>query len=41
MTCSHFAAKKIGCEVVSGGVLDRAARILKIKELKATALMLM
>jgi len=35
----HYAAEKIGCEVVPGGVLDTKARILKIKELKATALL--
>ena len=35
----HYAAEKIGCEVVPGGVLDTEARILKMKELKATALM--
>ena len=35
----HYAAEKIGCEVVPGGVLDTKARILKIAELKATAMM--
>ena len=35
----HYAAEKIGCEVVPGGVLDTQARILKIEELKATAMM--
>ena len=35
----HYAAEKIGCEVVPGGVLDTPARILKIQELQATALM--
>jgi len=35
----HYAAEKIGCEVVPGGVLDTKARILKIEELKATAMM--
>ncbi len=35
----HYAAEKIGCEVVPGGVLNTEARILKVKELKATALM--
>ena len=35
----HYAAEKIGCEVVPGGVLDTQARILKIQELKATAMM--
>ena len=35
----HYGAEKIGCEVVPGGVLDTEARILKMKELKATAIM--
>jgi phenylacetate-CoA ligase len=35
----HYAAEKIGCEVVPGGVLDTQARILKIRELQATAMM--
>jgi phenylacetate-CoA ligase len=35
----HYAAEKIGCEVVPGGVLDTKARILKIVELQATAMM--
>ena len=35
----HYAAEKVGCEVVPGGVLDTEARILKMKEVKATALM--
>jgi len=35
----HYGAEKIGCEVVPGGVLDTRARILKIQELKATAMM--
>ncbi len=35
----HYAAEKIGCEVVPGGVLDTTARLLKIQELKATAMM--
>ncbi|MEA3359091.1 MAG: phenylacetate--CoA ligase family protein, partial [Thermodesulfobacteriota bacterium] len=35
----HYASEKIGCEVVPGGVLDTKARILKIQELKATAMM--
>jgi phenylacetate-CoA ligase len=35
----HYAAEKIGCEVVPGGVLDTEARILKMKELRATAFM--
>jgi phenylacetate-CoA ligase len=35
----HYACEKIGCEVVPGGVLDTAARVRKIQELKATAMM--
>jgi phenylacetate-CoA ligase len=35
----HYAAEKIGCEVVPGGVLDTEARILKMKEVRATAFM--
>jgi phenylacetate-CoA ligase len=35
----HYAAEKIGCEVVPGGVLDTKARILKIQELQATAML--
>ena len=35
----HYGAEKIGCEVVPGGVLDTKSRILKIQELRATALM--
>lgn len=35
----HYAAEKIGCEVIPGGVLDTQARILKIQELQATAMM--
>jgi phenylacetate-CoA ligase len=35
----HYGAEKIGCEVVPGGVLDTRSRILKIQELKATAMM--
>jgi phenylacetate-CoA ligase len=35
----HYAAEKLGCEVVPGGVLDTQSRILKIKELNATAMM--
>jgi len=33
----HYAAEKVGCEVVPGGVLDTQARILKMQELKCTA----
>ncbi len=35
----HYAAEKIGCEVIPGGVLDTEARVLKIQELRATAMM--
>ena len=35
----HYAAEKIGCEVVPGGVLDTKARILKMQELGCTAFM--
>jgi phenylacetate-CoA ligase len=35
----HYAAQKIGCEVVPGGVLDTASRVLKMQELKCTAFM--
>jgi len=34
----HYAGEKLGCEVVPGGVLNTEARILKIQELKATAM---
>jgi phenylacetate-CoA ligase len=36
---AHYAAEKIGCEIVPGGVLDTQARLLKIQEIKANALM--
>jgi phenylacetate-CoA ligase len=35
----HYSAEKIGCEVIPGGVLDTKSRVLKIQELKATAMM--
>jgi phenylacetate-CoA ligase len=35
----HYAAEKVGCEVVPGGVLDTEARILKMQELKCNAFM--
>ncbi|HMK64646.1 MAG TPA: phenylacetate--CoA ligase family protein [Thermodesulfobacteriota bacterium] len=35
----HYGAEKLGCEVVPGGVLDTEARVLKIQELRATAMM--
>jgi len=35
----HYACEKIGCEVIPGGGLSTEDRILKMKELQATALM--
>jgi phenylacetate-CoA ligase len=35
----HYAAEKLGCEVVPGGALDTQGRIQKAKEVRATALM--
>jgi len=35
----HYAAEKLGCEVVPGGALDTRGRISKIREVRATALM--
>ncbi len=35
----HYAAEKLGCEVVPGGALDTKGRLNKIKEVKATALL--
>jgi phenylacetate-CoA ligase len=35
----HYACEKVGCEIVPGGVLDTQSRILKIQELRATAMM--
>ncbi|MFZ5650929.1 MAG: phenylacetate--CoA ligase family protein [Bacillota bacterium] len=35
----HYACEKIGCEVVSGALLNTEERILKMRELKATAFM--
>lgn len=35
----HYASEKIGCETIPGGVLDTQARILKIRELRPTAMM--
>ncbi len=35
----HYAAEKLGCEVIPGGVLDTEARLLKIRELRPTAMM--
>ena len=34
---AHYAAEKLGCEVVPGGVLDTEARILKMQELRVNA----
>jgi phenylacetate-CoA ligase len=36
---AHYGAEKLGCEVIPGGVLNTEARILKIQELRATAMM--
>lgn len=36
---SHYASEKVGCEVVPGGILNTEERLLKIKELKASAIM--
>ncbi|MEW6665197.1 MAG: AMP-binding protein [Thermodesulfobacteriota bacterium] len=35
----HYAAEKVGCEVVPGGALDTQGRINKMREVKATALL--
>jgi phenylacetate-CoA ligase len=35
----HYASEKIGCETIPGGVLDTQARILKMQELRASAMM--
>lgn len=35
----HYAAEKLGCEVVPGGALDTRGRINKMMEVKATALL--
>lgn len=34
---AHYAAEKIGCEVIPGGVMNTEQRILKMQELRATA----
>lgn len=34
---AHYAAEKIGCEVIPGGGLNTEARILKMRDLRATA----
>jgi phenylacetate-CoA ligase len=36
---AHYAVEKIGAEIVPGGILDTQARVLKIQELNATAMM--
>ncbi len=36
---AHYAVEKLGCEVVPGGVLDTASRVLKMEELQTTAMM--
>lgn len=35
---AHYGAEKLGCEIVPGGVLNTEARILKMQELRATAM---
>lgn len=35
----HYACEKIGCEVVSGAMLNTEERLLKMRELRATAFM--
>jgi phenylacetate-CoA ligase len=35
---AHYGAEKLGCEVVPGGVLNTEGRILKMQELRATAM---
>jgi len=35
----HYAAEKLGCEVVPGGALDTKGRLQKIREVRASALM--
>lgn len=35
----HYAAEKVGCEVVPGGILNTEERVLKIRDLRATAMM--
>ena len=36
---AHYGAEKLGCEVIPGGVLSTEARILKMQQLRATAMM--
>jgi phenylacetate-CoA ligase len=36
---AHYALEKIGCEVIPGGGMNTEARILKIQELRPTALL--
>ena len=35
----HYAAEKLGCEVVPGGALDTTGRLSKMREVRATALL--
>ena len=37
---AHYGAEKVGCEVVPGGQLSTEARILRMQELRATAMMI-
>lgn len=36
---AHYAAEKVGCEIVPGGVLNTEARLLKMQELRCKAFM--
>lgn len=36
---AHYGAEKLGCEVIPGGVLNTEARILKMQELRVTAML--
>jgi len=36
---AHYAAEKVGCEVVPGGILNTEQRILKMQELRVSAFM--
>ena len=35
----HYACEKLGCEVIPGGILNTEERLLKMQELRATAVM--
>jgi phenylacetate-CoA ligase len=36
---AHYGAEKVGCEIVAGGILNTEQRLLKMKEIRATAFM--